>query len=163
MDLFGGLMKRHGYTVSYAKKIDMPGNCMESNQGENAERLELEDSRVEVFAKNINRRFVSTVENFDSPENTAEGTKARFAGSPFVDFHADPEKCIGCGICAQVCPMNNIQLVDGLPQLGCECAFCFGCFHWCPKNAMSREGLTRSQYHHPEVSLADMEEQGKRL
>ena len=75
MDLFSGLMKRGGYKVSYGKKIDMPGNCMESNAGENAERIELASSRVDVFAKNINNRFVGSVHEFDSPDNTAEATK----------------------------------------------------------------------------------------
>ncbi len=163
MDLFGGFLKRKGYSLSYGKKIDMPGNCMESNAGENAERLELEDFRVSVFAKNINRRFVGSCENFDSPENSTEACRARFAGTPFAKWSVDAEKCVGCGSCETLCPMGNIVLENGMPSFGGNCALCFGCFHWCPERAIYKEGVEkfgkeggRSQYHHPDITLEEI-------
>ena len=167
MDLFGGLLKRLGYTLSYGKKIDMPGNCMESNAGENAERLELEDFRVSIFAKNINNRFVGSCENFDSPENNAAAGKARFEGTPFAVWHIDEEKCTSCGLCEKLCPMDNIHLESGTPVFGDNCAFCFGCFHWCPQKAIYKDfgklgkENSRSRYHHPDVTFKEIAAQKK--
>ena len=158
MDTFTAFMARYGIRLSYAKKLDMPGNCMESNAAENAERLELEESRVALFARNINRRFVGSSHAADSPENTAEKTRARFHG--MLDaWKVDEERCTGCGLCAEVCPMGNITLKDGHPVYGDKCAVCFACFHFCPTQAVGTAMASlnsRSRYHHPEVTAADI-------
>ena len=46
------------------------------------------------------------------------------------------EKCDGCGICARVCPVNNIKIVDGRPEWQHHCETCFGCYQWCPREAI---------------------------
>lgn len=68
-------------------------------------------------------------------------------------------KCIGCGICEKVCPMENITLQNGRPVFGTSCANCLGCVHWCPKQAISA-GKVRvdavKRYTNPDITLADM-------
>lgn len=67
------------------------------------------------------------------------------------------EKCNGCGICAKVCPVNNIKIIDKKPLFLHKCEMCFACDEWCPSDAIhhwSRDEGVR--YHHPEVSLSDM-------
>lgn len=71
----------------------------------------------------------------------------------------DADKCVGCGICAEVCQMENIKLVDGKPEFGNNCASCLGCFHWCPQSAISAGKLTldnSKRYVHPEINLQTM-------
>lgn len=69
------------------------------------------------------------------------------------------ENCVGCGICAKVCPLNNIKIVNKRPQWGQECANCLACFHWCPKKAVKGGTMLqkRDVYHHPEISIEDMD------
>lgn len=46
------------------------------------------------------------------------------------------DKCIGCGKCVSVCPLNNIELVDGKPQWGKDCTHCMACICYCPTCAI---------------------------
>lgn len=77
----------------------------------------------------------------------------------FMDhgFHVN-EDCISCGRCEEVCPVNNIQIIDGKPSWKHNCEQCFACFHWCPKSAIQFGDGTESaeRYHHPEVNLSEM-------
>ena len=49
----------------------------------------------------------------------------------------DAAKCINCGTCAKVCPLDLISLVDGIPQFTNGCVSCFACAQWCPVSAIS--------------------------
>lgn len=71
----------------------------------------------------------------------------------------NPEKCIGCGICAKICPQENITIVDGKAKIGDLCAMCLACLHFCPHQAMElnhKPTLKEQQYHHPDIQLKDM-------
>jgi ferredoxin len=67
------------------------------------------------------------------------------------------EKCTGCGTCARVCPVNNINMVDGKPVWLHHCENCYACYGWCPQNAICGDIVDYNDwYHHPEVKLTDM-------
>ncbi len=72
-------------------------------------------------------------------------------------FFAD-ELCISCGLCADVCPVDNIRLIDGRPQWQHRCEQCFACLQWCPQAALQFGEATagKQRYHHPDVTLRDM-------
>lgn len=44
--------------------------------------------------------------------------------------------CVGCGLCAKKCPLNNVRLKDGKPVWGNECTHCMACICYCPKEAV---------------------------
>ena len=70
-------------------------------------------------------------------------------------FHAD-EKCNGCGICAEVCPVRNIEMIDGKPKWLGHCEQCYACFHWCPQKAVQfGRSAKQIRYHHPATGLSD--------
>lgn len=52
------------------------------------------------------------------------------------DKYFATDKCIGCGKCAEVCPMNNIRLVDNKPEWQHNCTLCMACYAYCPEAAI---------------------------
>lgn len=66
--------------------------------------------------------------------------------------------CTSCGICRQVCPVDNIRLVNGKPQWADHCQECLACLHFCPAESINFGARTqgRSRYHHPGVALSEL-------
>ncbi len=47
------------------------------------------------------------------------------------------KKCVACGLCVSVCPMQNIELKDNKITNICKCTMCYRCFANCPKQAIT--------------------------
>ncbi|HLP47794.1 MAG TPA: EFR1 family ferrodoxin [Candidatus Kapabacteria bacterium] len=73
------------------------------------------------------------------------------------DFWVD-EKCNACGICINVCPVQNIVLQAGKPVWQHRCEQCLSCIQWCPRESIQYGKKTPGyeRYHHPEVKLKDI-------
>lgn len=54
----------------------------------------------------------------------------------------DNGKCVGCGACERVCPMNNIFVRNGKAVSGNRCTMCYRCFSECPQKALTIIGKT---------------------
>jgi len=76
---------------------------------------------------------------------------------PLMDrsFHTDGN-CKGCGTCAKVCPVQNIEMVDDKPVWQHHCENCLACIKWCPQQAIHGYGEQPEGYHHPEVNISHM-------
>ena len=58
------------------------------------------------------------------------------------DFHAT-DKCVGCGKCARLCPLNVIRIVDKKPVWNAKCcAHCMSCIQNCPTEAIEYGDIT---------------------
>lgn len=68
------------------------------------------------------------------------------------------DKCNECGICATVCPANNVTMVNDRPHWHQRCEQCLACLQWCPTKAIQYGKKTPQyeRYHHPEVKLKDI-------
>lgn len=52
----------------------------------------------------------------------------------------DNKKCIGCGKCIKLCPMNNIHLDKQKAVSGNMCTMCYRCISKCPTQAITLLG-----------------------
>ena len=50
------------------------------------------------------------------------------------------EKCVKCKKCVDVCPVNNISLVNEHISFSNKCMFCLSCIHHCPVHAIDYKG-----------------------
>lgn len=64
--------------------------------------------------------------------------------------HVDPERCNGDGICAEVCPEDVLDIVDGravtVPDRTGTCISCGQCVAVCPREALSMPTLPEDMF-----------------
>ena len=87
--------------------------------------------------------------------------------------------CVGCGLCSELCPTQNIKAAAGAqvfspceaenetaeravtffrPTFSNKCQQCFTCVHWCPKQSIQYTESTRgkNRYQNPQVNVEDI-------
>ena len=66
--------------------------------------------------------------------------------------------CIRCGICAKVCPADNITVGPDGVRFGDRCEVCYACLHNCPRNAihMPVEANGDVRFRNDHITLADI-------
>lgn len=71
------------------------------------------------------------------------------------------DACIKCGLCSEVCPVNNIEMRDGRPFWLNHCQHCMACLQWCPVQAIQYKKATlgKKRYHHPSITEKDIRTQ----
>ena len=59
------------------------------------------------------------------------------------------DSCLGCGICAKNCPLQNITIENDRPKWNGNCTNCMSCYHRCPKNAINfgKATIGKGQYY----------------
>ena len=53
-----------------------------------------------------------------------------------ADAFQTDDKCVGCGKCVELCPLNNIRLRGRKPVWGKNCTHCMACISYCPTQAI---------------------------
>ncbi len=131
--------------VVYAEHVAMPNNICNfslfavKNGSKNARRLRAARRRIQraadEFLRGITRR-----RGFNSLSILMGMSQSKFwpaveekaAGDVKID--AD---CIRCGLCARLCPMQNLTMGEhGVEQAG-KCAVCYRCVNACPERAIT--------------------------
>ena len=119
------------------------------------------EGQLDKIVKDIQERKIMKVNPTD--ENLAEMEKwtrthaANILKKDTALSYTINDECIRCGICAKVCPANNITVTDEGVRFSDRCEVCYACLHNCPKHAihMSMEAGTE-QFRNEHVKLEDI-------
>jgi ferredoxin/flavodoxin len=158
------ILDNKGILLSSAFTIVMPDNyqVMYSPPSDEKQQklFKLEGEKAQHIADVINKLEKTSFEEINSfPAKLLGGILSKNFNPKDKDrnFWSD-EKCNGCGICAKVCPANNIKIEENRPQWLHECEHCLACLHWCPKHSLQyKKGtIKRKRYHHPEISVGEL-------
>lgn len=63
-------------------------------------------------------------------------------------FHVEKDRCVKCGICANVCPVGDIKGEHGEYPVWLhhkDCLTCFTCYHHCPHHAIEFGNQTQKK------------------
>lgn len=61
-------------------------------------------------------------------------------------FWVDENSCIQCGLCAKVCPVDDIKEMPPRWKHDGSCTNCLACYHHCPQHAIHWAKMQRGQY-----------------
>lgn len=158
------LVKQYGIRVDYIGTIKMVDNYLPAFDMEEEMAIE---KRVEeqLFAE---KKAVDGREQ-KIPEATEEGRAlhARVARmnqeEPAFNDGSQimiREGCIGCGICEQVCPVDNFYMEEGRARRkGQTCEFCLACVQNCPQKAIGLRMADKNpnaRYRNEHISLKEI-------
>lgn len=68
------------------------------------------------------------------------------------------DTCIKCGLCAKVCPVDNVEMAEGKPRWLSHCQHCMACLQWCPVEAIQykKSTLGKKRYRNPSVTSQEI-------
>lgn len=162
---FDKLLKTKGLSLDFGDFFVMPNNYLplsdvDSKELEN-EKLQKADEKLSVTIGKImnNENGINQPEgifNFLLSGAVHKGF-SKTSSKGYKKLHIN-SKCVGCGLCAIVCPLMNITMKDGKPKWGENCISCMGCINWCSQQAIDYGKKTekRGRYHNPNIGINEL-------
>lgn len=180
--IYSGAIAKHltdisretGHNFSYINAIKMVDNYLPGfdmkKQIENEEKKEIE-KHLEVIKSDVkNSKKWIKKENFLQKEafNLMSKRKTPFSknqlkihiyGGGIENYIYVDNTCTGCGICAKVCPVDNIKVDKNNKSISLKnnCFGCFSCIHNCPSNSIHIKGeVNENRYRNRHIKLSEI-------
>ncbi|MCI1965055.1 MAG: EFR1 family ferrodoxin [Oscillospiraceae bacterium] len=142
------LLKKHGAAIMGGLQIHMPDSVCDSKllkkSLETNQRIVLQaDQKIEAAAKQIKAgNYPKEGLGFFCHLAGLLGQRLWFYGKTLhysnqLKIHSN---CVGCGLCASLCPMKNITMRNGKPVAKDHCTMCYRCISSCPQKAITLLG-----------------------
>ena len=142
-------LRKYGAEISGGLQVKMPDSVCDFKPlkrplNENLEIIKAADLKVKEAAKSIKEGNYPK-EGLSAASHVAGlfGQRLWFYGKTCGysnKLKIDADKCVGCGLCAQRCPMKNISIVNGKAKAGGSCTMCYRCINDCPRDAITLIG-----------------------
>ncbi|MBR4985998.1 MAG: EFR1 family ferrodoxin [Proteobacteria bacterium] len=152
-----------GRQIDYINAIQMVDNYLPV--------FEMQDQLDKLAAKNVEGQIEAVCRDIAERKHTeikiTPKTEAEIA--KYTEMLAIPilrkdtaqsyivnDQCIRCGICAKVCPANNITVTDKV-YFSDHCEVCYACLHNCPQNALHMKTEQSSvRFRNEHIKLKDI-------
>ena len=149
-------LDKKGYRIRWAVEFNMPSNIalpifpLPYSSDTNTFKPQLKKCSQKIT--NLCKKIAND-EDYRQHNHLIHAASAWIQRGPFRLVHdwgrkfwsVDPDACISCERCAQICPVGNIEMQDGLPVHGGECVYCMRCFNYCPTLAIQYMGIKNTR------------------
>lgn len=152
-----------GLTLSYIGAVQMVDNYLPIfDMQEQIDTLPQKnvEGQIEQICRDIAERKIQKVMVTAAKKAVMAKYKKRLADNILRKETAQEyivnDSCILCGICAKVCPANNISVTDKV-TFSDHCEVCYACLHNCPQNAIHlKEEANTVRFRNEHVRLKDI-------
>lgn len=163
-EFIGNRARQAGVRIDYIHTIRMVDNYLPSFDMAEEVKLEkhvdeqIENARIAIAAQ---KRGIPSA----TPEGRALHKRVAMLNKIMPSFNNGKqlqvtEQCVGCGICASVCPIGNFYIKDGAAKRKSRtCEFCLACAQNCPQKAIRLKKSDKNpsaRYRNPAVTLEEI-------
>lgn len=144
------ILKKINLDVNYIYQLPMPNNCpiYYDLPDENYQYKKIENANMKIteIAENISNKVEGGYKsNIIVKLTTLVAYPIYYFGRNTKNFYAD-SKCISCGLCKKICPINAIEIKDGKPKwIKSKCVYCLACYNRCPKQSIQIGKKTKNR------------------
>jgi ferredoxin/flavodoxin len=150
---FGHILQSKGYKLIGASGFLMPNNFIAvQKENKNIKKRQKAYRQMEIFANNLINTDTKPIKInifFKLCFIITNFITDRWKGKLFqkiVKFKIQKNKCIKCGLCAKLCPVENIDFKGIYPTFKAQnCQICMRCISYCPQKAI-KSFLIRKTY-----------------
>jgi len=153
------ILAQKNIQLSYADEVEMPKSNASAPEDKVIKQL-INSAIIKVkkaskdIANEVNRPVkrkaacLTKVTNSWLYENIAEYDKKFLV----------TDRCTNCGLCAKICPVNNIKIDKQRPVWLHHCEQCLKCLQWCPGEAIQygRKTVNWKRYRNPSINMMDI-------
>ncbi|HEY9575219.1 MAG TPA: EFR1 family ferrodoxin [Lachnospiraceae bacterium] len=160
----GVLAEKSGIDLNYINAVQMVDNYLPLfDMKEQIKTLPQKDveGQLKKIIFDISVRKSKVVELTEAKkENMLMFNRTHAAGilkkDTALNYYVNKD-CIRCGICAKVCPADNILVTEDGVRFLDHCEVCYACLHNCPKHAIHMPVEAGSmQFRNEHISLEDI-------
>lgn len=155
LEQFNTALKAQGVELSYAASLKAFSNyvILYDMSDKASEKLAQTKTHLQPIIADILERKTLKVANPNALLKAYNRFASRDVRTQDANFVVQ-ETCTQCGICEQVCPVKNIELVEGKPHWLGHCEQCLACLQWCPERAIDfgKKTQNRGRYTNPEIT-----------
>ena len=144
VEILDDITRKAGWRFSYLSTLMMVDNWLPNfDMNEQVKMDKHIPENLAVIKDDINKQkhWMQPVSKEEREQHA--GFMAYTGIDPEVGFLKKSEKyfvitdrCIGCGVCTDVCPRGNYSLTGNGVKTAGDCEFCFACIQNCPQKAI---------------------------